>query len=372
MLAEGNFYILLHDMALYRPLSASEMDKEIRQNTLRTADPHIGRTRELIKKYPQVRELIGVYRPTFFLILLVVGIQFGFAFLYETYHSIIPLWAVFLYGFCIGSVVVHAGLMMIHEAAHRLIFQKNVFNVLAGYLANLPYPIPASSIFAKYHLIHHRWQGVYELDIDMASKWEGRLVGRTFLGKLLWLIFYPLFQAFRVFRPKDVKIADRWVVMNWIFNLSVYGLVLFYFPHAFLFLIISAYFAIGPHPLGARVIQEHFIVNFPQETYSYYGPMDRFLIHTGYHNEHHDFPNIPWVHLPKLHHIAPEYYDNLYSHSSYTKLLFKFLFDNKISLFTRIFREKSARENKAPDIYKQNFKSEKGPTLEKRKIIAYA
>ncbi len=40
---------------------------------------------------------------------------------------------------------------------------------------------------------------------------------------------------------------------------------------------------------------------------------------------------------PKL--TVAEYYDTLVSHNSWTKLLWKFLFDSKISLFSRMQRE---------------------------------
>ena len=51
----------------------------------------------------------------------------------------------------------------------------------------------------------------------------------------------------------------------------------------------------------------------------------------GYHNEHHDLPSIPWNNLPKLRAMAPEFYDNLKFHSSWTRLLFQFIFDKRYS-----------------------------------------
>jgi sphingolipid delta-4 desaturase len=98
------------------------------------------------------------------------------------------------------------------------------------------------------------------------------------------------------------------------------------------------FFSVGLHPLGARWIQEHYLSAPPQETYSYYGPLNILALNVGYHNEHHDFPSVPWNKLPKIKSTAPEFYDNLVYHKSWTKLLFKFLFDSKFSLFSRIVR----------------------------------
>jgi sphingolipid delta-4 desaturase len=60
----------------------------------------------------------------------------------------------------------------------------------------------------------------------------------------------------------------------------------------------------------------------------------------GYHNEHHDFPSVSWNNLPRLRAMAPEFYDNLKYHSSWSRLLFQFIFDKRYSLFSRIERMK--------------------------------
>ncbi|PYL41186.1 MAG: hypothetical protein DMF42_11030, partial [Verrucomicrobia bacterium] len=97
------------------------------------------------------------------------------------------------------------------------------------------------------------------------------------------------------------------------------------------------------HPVGARWIQEHYTYDFDQETFSYYGPINRVALNMGYHNEHHDLPSIPWNNLPKLRAMAPEFYDNLKCHRSWTRLLFQFIFDERYSLYSRVERMKQSR-----------------------------
>jgi len=97
-------------------------------------------------------------------------------------------------------------------------------------------------------------------------------------------------------------------------------------------------FSIGLHPVGARWIQEHYTYDFDQETFSYYGPINLVALNMGYHNEHHDLPSIPWNNLPKLRAIAPEFYNNLKYHSSWSRLLFQFIFDRRYSLYSRVER----------------------------------
>merc|ERR1711865_805508 len=61
------------------------------------------------------------------------------------------------------------------------------------------------------------------------------------------------------------------------------------------------------------------------ETYSYYGWMGAIMYNVGYHNEHHDFPNIPGSRLYKVKAAAPEFYDNLPYHTSWWKVYYEYL-----------------------------------------------
>ena len=94
----------------------------------------------------------------------------------------------------------------------------------------------------------------------------------------------------------------------------------------------------GLHPLGARWIQEHYTSDESQETYSYYGWLNALALNVGYHNEHHDFPSVPWNRLPQLKKMAPEMYDSLNAHQSWTKLILVFILTDKLTLRSRILR----------------------------------
>src|SRR4249919_1720013 len=85
-------------------------------------------------------------------------------------------------------------------------------------------------------------------------------------------------------------------------------------------------------------MQEHYPYDFDQATFSYYGPINLVALNMGYHNEHHDLPSIPWNNLPKLRAMAPEFYNNLKYHSSWSRLLFQFIFDRRYSLYSRVER----------------------------------
>lgn len=307
-------------------------------------EPHRDRTKELLSRHPELRSYIGKNPYTFFIILAGVGIQLGMSTLVRGS----AWWIIVLAAFFVGAFASHALWVMIHECSHNLIFSKTYLNTLAGILANSPHLLPSSVSFQRYHLKHHAFQGVYDLDADLPSHWEARLIGRSALGKAIWLLLFPIFQVTRPPRLREIPMFDRWIILNMVFQVAFDAAVyLILGPKALLYLGVSFFFSVGLHPLGARWIQEHYLVAPPQETYSYYGPLNTVAFNVGYHNEHHDLPSVPWNHLPAIRSTAPEMYNSLVSHTSWTKLLLQFLFDPRLSLYSREVRKE--RGHFAPD-----------------------
>jgi sphingolipid delta-4 desaturase len=210
---------------------------------------------------------------------------------------------------------------------------------MVAIIADLPNLTPGAMGFRVYHLKHHSHQGDYEWDADLANHWEARLVGNSWYRKAIWLMLFPFFQVTRPPRLKAIKMWDRWFSINFACAVA-YDVAIVYFCDwaGFLYLVFAFLFSIGLHPVGARWIQEHYTYDFDQETFSYYGPINWLALNMGYHNEHHDLPSIPWNNLPKLRAMAPEFYNNLKYHSSWSRLLFQFVFDKRYSLYSRVER----------------------------------
>lgn len=312
------------------------MSSQVRDFSYSNApEPHRERTRALLQQHPEVRKLIGRNPYSAVIIVAVVALQMTLAFMLRDQ----PWWLALLMAYAVGAFANHCLYVLIHEASHNLIFKGKMANILAGMVADLPNTVPGSISFRAYHLKHHSFQGDYYLDADLANRWEARLIGSSMLGKALWLLFFPVFQVLRPPRLKEIPFMNGWTIVNWVVVFGSDVLVLiFWGPVAILYLFASLFFAIGLHPLGARWIQEHYLTSPPQETYSYYGPLNVVALNVGFHNEHHDIPSVPWNNLPKLKAAAPELYDSLKWHPSWTRLLWRFLTDSNMSLYSRMIR----------------------------------
>ncbi len=314
-------------------------------------EPHRLRTKEILKENPAIRKLIGKNPFSFFIILFLVALQIGLSWFLVNQSW----WMVFGAAYLIGAFADHALFVMVHECAHRLIFKNPIANRLAGILANIPQIFPSSVSFERYHIKHHSFQGVMELDGDLPNEWEAKLIDNYFIGKVIWLLFYPIFQVFRLGRLREIKPFDGWIALNVLVQIVFMGLVWVVLgPKAMVFLVASFFFSVGLHPLGARWIQEHYLLNGDQETFSYYGPLNTVAFNVGYHNEHHDFPSVPWNKLPQIRAIAPASYNALVYHTSWTKLFIRFLFDKEISLFSRVIRSNRGKvpltDESKPDV----------------------
>lgn len=91
--------------------------------------------------------------------------------------------------------------------------------------------------------------------------------------------------------------------------------------------------------MAAHLIAEHYEFVNRMETYDYIGWVNFFILNIGYHTEHHDFPMIPWTRLPLVRKTAPEYYENLPTHSNYFMVSFNYAFDGYMGPFSRIIRK---------------------------------
>jgi sphingolipid delta-4 desaturase len=301
-----------------------------------SAQPHIARHRDILRAHPEVRELTGATPSSMAWIVALVLTQFALALLVG--HRAWWIWL--LVAYLAGATIDHALWVLIHECTHNLVFRSASANKLAAIVANFPIVLPASLAFRAYHLLHHQHLGELDFDADLPGPSEARVIHTSF-AKAVWIAAFGGVQGvLRPHRLTQVKAFDRWIGLNIAVQLA--ALVLFYVgtgagPIAYL--LASSIFAVGFHPLGARWIQEHFIFKNDQETYSYYGPLNRVCFNVGFHNEHHDFVTIPWSRLPALKAAAPEFYDTLYAHHSWTRLLFRFIFDRECGLYDRVIRK---------------------------------
>lgn len=296
-------------------------------------EPHLARRKAILKAHPEVKSLFGVNSMLKYWTVLLVAIQLVVG-LYIGQLSWLPF---LLVTYFVGATVSAALFLAIHEITHNLAFKHPRDNNLLALFANIPIVLPYAISFQKYHAMHHWEQGKHGVDADIPTYAEANFF-RGIIGKMFWFVNQIIAYAVRPLFVKTIK-PDKWQIANIIFQVAAMGLYLYFAGWSgLIYLLLSLFFAGSIHPTAGHFISEHYVFEEGQETYSYYGPLNKITFNVGYHNEHHDFPNIPGSRLPELKKMAPEYYDNLHSYQSWTKVIFQFLFEKRVNLFSRTKR----------------------------------
>jgi len=313
---------------------------EKKQNKMRSdfffsnaPEPHKIRHKEIIAKHPEIATLYGPDpRPIPIVIALVIS-QLAVAYFQKDWDN----FTFFLVAWIYGGAASHALSLMTHELSHNLLFVSPKANELFGIFCNISMGVPSSTMFKRYHLEHHSFQGDILRDTDIPTSWEGRFFTNTFL-KAIWLLCQPLFYALRptFVRPKNLHPMDLFNTVFIVF--TDFLIVHFLGGRALLYIILSTLLGMGFHPVAGHFIAEHYVFDKEVETYSYYGPLNLICWNVGYHNEHHDFPKVPGWRLPQVKAMAPEFYDHLPQHKSWTYVLWRYVTDPTIGPFNRVRR----------------------------------
>jgi sphingolipid delta-4 desaturase len=301
-------------------------------------EPHASRRKAILKAHPEVKGLMGYEWKSKWLCLFLLIIP-------QIWLSIATVdlpWPAYLaVAYVVGATITQALFLAIHELAHNLFFKSILHNKVFAMVANWPIGIPYCVPFRGYHLEHHKFQGVDGIDTDIPSILEGRVI-RGPVSKAIWCCCQILTYALRPMFIKAQEIT-RYHVMNWVSQIAFDAVIYSYFGwRPLAYYVLCIFLAGGLHPCAGHFISEHYVfphLDATQETYSYYGKLNWLTWNVGYHNEHHDFCNVPWSRLPAVRKLAPEFYDNLAVCDSWIGVIWDYIMRDEISPYNRVKRK---------------------------------
>jgi sphingolipid 4-desaturase/C4-monooxygenase len=260
-----------------------------------------------------------------------------------------PLWAEFLTALFFGQFVYHSAATLAHENAHRLVTRsprgKFAFDVL---LETVVTSFGHQLHYQHRHISsHHPHLGEYETDYEHEDqcmvvaranyrlKHPGRQ--RLLTAGLLLLDLLPFgFMVESLVVPRlyarEAGIARSDRDRHTGESAPSRGERLFFFLYAvainILFFVLFGFrgwlyqpwvisLATGRWAITTRgqFLAEHPADASGHSTRSTYWWGNLFLFNTGYHYEHHTFPNVAWMNLPKLRKAAPETFNVANEHA---------------------------------------------------------
>lgn len=307
------------------------------QRISRHAARHNEIRRAVLKQFPQVSGLTGSNPWTALAILPLLAIHWTLAWLVSQSNLLVC----FLVSFLVGQIVIHSGGALLHETAHRLIFRRNGPKLAFDLTLEVLLASFGKQLTYQYEHVtsHHAHLGDYERDYeheDICSfaarrsvKLQHPALQRALTVFTLALHLLPfgflisdaiLPRFYRRLSPyetrdrrRNIRARQVPVMLRVLFvAVSLAANVFLFISFGFLGWLyhnwsLSIFLGkAGVTNLG-QSLSEHAGDDDIHPTFSDYRLQNLLLFNTGYHNEHHSFPNIPWNRLPSLRTIAPEY-----------------------------------------------------------------
>lgn len=304
------------------------------------SEPHCERRRKILESHPEISSLNGHdWRSKYMCIFLVLLPHIGSAVFLAPMFG--PL-SFLLLSYFVGATLTQALFLAIHEMSHNLFFKSSSSNKAFSIFSNAPLLFPYAISFRKYHRDHHKHQGEEGVDTDLPSLLERKIVTGKF-SKSVWCAFQIVAYAIRPVLICPEKEITLFHVLNWAFQACFDAslLLLFGWKPAF-YLLLSILLSGGFHPCAGHFLSEHYVFRGRQETVSYYGPLNRITWNVGYHNEHHDFPFVPWSRLPQVRKIASDFYDPLLKCDSWSGIMLDYVLRQDMGPSSRVSRKKKA------------------------------
>ena len=284
---------------------------------------HIERSQKILRQYPEIKQYFGNYPPSVLAIAFLVSLQWFVAWLVRD----LSWWQVGAIAFLVGQFILHSLGVFVHEAAHNLIFKSKLGSNLALFLivcGSLSFGESLTYI-AVHGKTHHLQLNDYQYDHEL---WDRNLVEFA-NNHLAWRILESLVQLLPggviitdaivsllvkadSRQVKSAQISTSFNILLTLTSLSLYILAWFAIsPQASLYLFWSLTLMASNWGITFRgqSIAEHHIYQ-QGKTFSTYSWTNIPFFNTGYHDEHHTFPQVAWIHLPKIKKIAPEYFKN--------------------------------------------------------------
>ena len=290
---------------------------------------HVERRKQIIQEHPEVKQYFGNYPLSVVPIICLFALQWSVAWALRD----ATWWMVGLAVLLVGQFILHALLTFVHEAAHNLILKGRTGNALSLCLIELGALSFGETLtyVGKHGSSHHRYLNNYSRDYEWWDKKQASF--RT--SKPYWrlveslvhllpggvLVSDILIDRNLPTESRSIETARRQMGLNVLLvveSLLLYAIAGYFISwQAALYLFWSLTTVIGCWAVTfkGQSIAEHNIYQ-TGKTYSTYQWTNLIFFNTGYHDEHHTFANVPWIYLPKLKEIAPEYFtnDNPYSY----------------------------------------------------------
>jgi sphingolipid 4-desaturase/C4-monooxygenase len=289
---------------------------------------HSSRSQKILHQYPEIKQYFGNYPPSILAIAFLVALQWLMAWLVRD----LSWWQIGAIAFLVGQFILHSLGVFVHESAHNLIFKSKLGSNLAlGLIVCGSLSFGESLAYIGVHgKTHHLQLNDYQYDHEL---WDRKLA-KFAQDNIYWRICESLLHLLPggviitdLITPhlveadsrnvKSAQVSTSFSVLLTLTSLCLYVVAwILISPQATLYLFWSLTLMASNWGITFRgqSIAEHHIYH-QGKTYSTYSWTNILFFNTGYHDEHHTFPSVPWIYLPKIRTIAPEYFTNENPHS---------------------------------------------------------